>query len=156
MIYFNPKCDVCVYQFAYFSWGMDFIADQCRFEHVEIIAANVSFDELASATGHGLRSTNFSARFPSLKRLVIRESEANLVGMILRNGWGEDRWKEEARLRQKSWDAEWTLMEKVFKKQGIELVTLQESPEVELKKYSWLASRHTTSQLRKQKAGKND
>ena len=78
---------------------MDFIPDQCLFEHVEIIA-NVSPDKLASATGHGLRNANFSARFPSLKRLLIREKEANLVRMILRNGRNEDRWNEESRLNQ--------------------------------------------------------
>jgi hypothetical protein len=120
---------VCVYRFTDLSWRTDFIPDQCLFEHVEIIA-NVSPDKLTSATGHGLRSTIFSAKFPSLKRLVIRDREANLEGTILRNGWKEARWKEESRLRQQSWDAEWTLMEKVFKERGIELVTSQVIPEV--------------------------
>lgn len=43
--------------------------------------------------------------------------------MILRNGWNEDRWDEESRVRQGIWDAEWKLVEEVFKERGIELMT---------------------------------
>jgi hypothetical protein len=98
-------------------------------DYVKIIA-NPSPDKLASARGHGLRSPN-SVRLPSLKRLLIREREAKLVEKITRNGWGEDHWQEESRLRQESWSAEWTLVEEVFKERGIELVISQEIPETE-------------------------
>lgn len=104
---------------------MDFIPDQCLFDHVEIIA-NGSPDKVTSTIGHGPRSTSSLERFPSLKRLLIREREGNLAGMILRNGWTEYCWSEESRLRQQSWDVEWKLVEKVFRERGIEFVTSQE------------------------------
>ena len=104
-IYFNPNCDIYIYRFTDLSWRMDFIPDQCLFDHVDIIA-NGSPDKVASTIGHGLRSTNFLERFPSLKHPLIREREGNLAGIILWNEWKEDRWNEESRLRQDSWGAE--------------------------------------------------
>ncbi|KAG9229476.1 hypothetical protein BJ875DRAFT_488888 [Amylocarpus encephaloides] len=123
-IYFNPNRDVCVYLFTNLSWCEDFILKRCEFRNVEIIA-NVSPDKLASAIGYGLRGRKFSERFPDIKRLLIREKDINLEGKILWNGWNEDRWNEESKLRQNSWDAGWKLVEEVFKDREIELVTSQ-------------------------------
>jgi len=129
-IYFNPKCDVCVYRFTDLSWRSDFIPGLCSFSHVEIVA-NVSPNALSNTKDYGLRSTNFFERFPNLKRLLVRERYLNLAESILRNGWDEDRWSEEARSRLDIWKAEWKLVEDVFKERGIKIVILPEISEAE-------------------------
>ncbi|KAH8650396.1 hypothetical protein BGZ60DRAFT_437151 [Tricladium varicosporioides] len=130
MIYFNPNHDICVYRFTDLSWRTDFIPGQCLFNHIEI-RANVSPDVLTSAKGYGLRSTRFSQRFPNLKRLLVRDRYLNLMGVILRNGWEEDHWNDEASSRQKTWDVGWKLVKDFLKERGIEIVALQEIPEAE-------------------------
>lgn len=81
--------------------------------------------------------------FAFLFSLIIGSpSNFNVVtksGMILRNGLCEDRWKDESRLRQQSWDAEWTLVEKVFKERHIELVTSRELAEAHATKKAFMA-----------------
>ena len=62
------------------------------------------------------------------------------MGTILRNGWNEDRWNEESRLRQDSWDAGWKLVQEVFGKRGAELVTSQEIPEAERTSNAFMAT----------------
>ncbi|KAH8650360.1 hypothetical protein BGZ60DRAFT_421838 [Tricladium varicosporioides] len=130
IIYFNPNRDICVHRFTDLSWRRDFVPGQCLFNHVEI-QVNVSPDTLASTVDYGLRSTRFSERFPNLKRLLVRDRVLDLKGATLRNGWKEDRWSEEASLRQKTWDANWKLVEDFLKERGIEIVTLQETPVAE-------------------------
>jgi hypothetical protein len=91
---------------------MDFIPGQCLLSHVEVLA-NFSPDTIASAIGYGLRSTKLSERFPNLKSPLVRD--LNLIRVILRNGWNEDRWSEEARPRRNIWNAGLKLVEDVFK-----------------------------------------
>lgn len=138
-IYFNPKCDACVYRFTDLSWASDFIPGLCSFSHVEILA-NVSPDALSSAKDYGLRSTNFFERFSNLKRLFVRDRHLNLTGSILRNGWNEDRWSEEARSRQEVWKAEWKLVEDVFKERGIEIIILPNISETERTRAAFMAT----------------
>jgi hypothetical protein len=57
-----------------------------------MVFTNVSPDKLASARGYGFRGIQFSDRFPSLKRLVVRDRHLNLSQVILRSGWREDWW----------------------------------------------------------------
>lgn len=59
---------------------------------------------------------------------------------MLRNGWNEDRWSEEARSRQEVWKVEWKLVEDVFKERGIEIVILPMISEAEGTKAAFMAT----------------
>ncbi len=59
---------------------------------------------------------------------------------MLRNGWDEDRWSEEAKSRQEVWKVEWKLVEDLFKERGIEIVILPNIAEAEEARAAFVAT----------------
>jgi hypothetical protein len=141
IIYFNPDSDISIFQFTDLSWAKDFIPGQCIFSQIEILA-NVDPALLASTVGYGLRGTQFSQRFPRLRRLLIRDRDINLKGVVLRNEWYEDQWIKESRLKENIWNKEWKLVKDYFKEKGIEFVISRELPQEESQRKEFIATFH--------------
>lgn len=61
-----------IYRFTDLSWGLEFIPGRCLFNYIKI-TTNGNPARLTSNTGYGLRSVEFSHKFPNLKRVIVKD-----------------------------------------------------------------------------------